>query len=663
MPAIILLLLTYGQLQALQHPAVIPLPQSVTWTAEQFPLSRCREIVASEDSLVMQARTLAGILATYGVKAPIKSAATGDYTIQLQLNPVPADYLQEEAYHLLVTEKRVVVSANTAHGIFNGLQTLYQLITARHTLQGCNITDYPAYRWRGYMVDVGRNFQSVTQLKQQIDIMARYKINIFHFHLTEDVAWRLQVAGHPELTSPESMTRNKGQFYSIAAVKELIQYCKDRFITLVPEIDIPGHSTAFRKATGEDMQSEKGSRIIAEVIDEVAGTYNIPFIHIGADEVGISNKDLLPHIAEIIHRHGKEVITWAPGGDPGSTIRQMWRDEKIGNPAIRYIDSRSLYLSDLDPLNSVVTIFNRQIGERTRGDESMLGAEICLWSDRRAARETDLLSMTPVYPSMLAFAERSWRGGGYPGVMFYIGEDSSQRAKDFAAFEARLLLHKQQYFSQLPFPYVKQTGIHWKLFGPFENKGELTTTFWPEGKQVSLADSTAALRVTGGTIWLWHTHSFMGTTGWLPAPKENTTWYAFTRFWSNSDTTLTLFTELKDLSRSGADATPPAGEWDYMKSRIWLNNALIPPPVWAVPGREAGRLEDPLVNEGFSYRPPTTVKVKKGWNSLLVKLPLSSFDPMKDWQQPPKLMYTVIPVHREKGINWYENNTRFHPGK
>lgn len=658
-----LFLLACLQLQAQQHPSLIPLPQSVSWTTAQFPLAKCREIVASGDSLTKEASILAQVLATHGAHASVKQASTGDYSIQLKLGHVPAAYLPEEAYQLVVTGKRVVVTASTPHGIFNGLQTLYQLITASHTLPGCDITDYPAYRWRGYMVDVGRNFQSIPQLKQQIDVMARYKMNIFHFHLTEDVAWRLQIAGHPELTAPEHMTRNKGQYYSIPEVKELIQYCKDRFITLVPEIDIPGHSAAFRRATGEDMQREKGSRILEEAINEVAATYDIPYIHIGADEVNITNNKLLPAIAEIIHRHHKEVITWAPGGDPGSTIRQMWRDEKIGNAAVKYIDSRSLYLSDLDPMNSVVTIFNRQIGERTQGDESMMGAEICLWSDRRVAKESDLLLMTPVYPSMLAFAERSWRGGGYPGVVFFMGDDNTQRAKDFASFEARLLVHKRRYFSELPFQYVKQTGIHWKLFGPFENKGNLNTSYWPEQSQASLADSGAALHVTGGTIWLWQTHSFMGTTAWLPAPKENTTWYAFTRFWSDSDTTLTMFTELKDLSRSGADATPPAGEWDYMKSRIWLNSALVAPPVWAAPGREAGRLEDPMIDEGFSYRPPTAVKVKKGWNSVLVKLPLSSFDPMKDWQQPPKLMYTVIPVHREKGINWYENNTRYQPGK
>lgn len=662
-----LLLLVYTQLYAAPPPSLIPLPQLVKWNKSRFPLSKCNTILVSDHTLMKEAEALQQMLAVKGFRTVIREEGGSDHAIQLKLGKVKVPYLQEEAYQLQVTGKQVVITANEPHGVFNGLQTLYQLMTDQPYLSGCNIEDYPAYQWRGYMVDVGRNYQSPELLKQQIDIMSRYKLNVFHFHLTEDVAWRLEIKQYPMLTAPAHMTRNKGKYYSIAEMKDLIQYCKDRFITLVPEIDIPGHSSAFKRAMGEDMQSEKGSRIVLDIVNEVCSTYDLPFLHIGADEVDITNKQLLPEVSKVIRGHRMEVITWAPGGvGAGSTIRQLWKEEHNAGKEVKYIDSRFLYLSDLDPLNSVVTIFNRQIGRKKQGDASLLGGEICLWSDRRVAAEKDLLVMTPVYPAMLAFAERSWRGGGNAGIVFYLGNDTTVSAKDFAAFEKRLTDHKRRYFSQLPFQYVAQSNIHWKLFGPFENKGTLSAGFWPEAVQGSLQDSIAAIRATGGTIWLWHTHGPGGVDSvkaWLPAPRENTTWYAFTRFWSSSDTAIRMFTELKDLSRSGADATPPAGEWDYMKSRIWLNGILIPPPVWAMPGREGGRLEDPLTDEGFSYRPPATVKVKKGWNSLLVKLPVDRFDPMKDWQLPPKLMFTIIPVHREKGINWYENSVLFQPGK
>lgn len=661
-----LLLLSALRLPAQQMPALIPLPQSVKWNGQRFPLGKVKTIVVGDESLRKEAVLLQQLLAEKGFSTGISQPTTGEYQLRLQLGKVPAPALPEEAYHLQITGKAVIITANEPHGIFNGLQTLYQLLTGP-SLPGCDIMDYPAYQWRGYMVDAGRNYQSPTLLKQQIDVMGRYKLNVFHFHLTEDVAWRLEIKKYPALTAAENMTRNKGKYYTEAEMKELIQYCKDRYITLVPEIDIPGHSSAFKRATGEDMQSEKGQRIVLDIVNEVCSTYALPYLHIGADEVDITNKQLLPEVSKAIREHHMEVITWAPGGTGASSnIRQLWKEEHLDNQNVQYIDSRFLYLSDLDPMNSVVTIFNRQIGQQTKGNAHLLGAEICLWSDRRVAKETDLLLMTPVYPAMLAFSERSWRGGGNAGIVFYMGNDTSARARDFVAFEKRLTDHKRRYFSQLPFQYVKQSNIHWKLFGPFDNNGALNTAFWPEGVQPSLQDSVGALHVTGGTVWLWHTHGPEGTykvKAWVPAPRENTTWYAFTRFWSSRDTTITMFTELKDLSRSGADATPPAGEWDYMKSRIWVNGALLAPPVWAIPGREVGRLDDPLVDEGFSYRPPANVKVRKGWNSLLIRLPIDQFNPDKDWQLPPKLMFTIVPVHQEKGMNWYANDVLFQPGK
>jgi len=655
-----------AQRNAKEMPALLPLPQSVKWTGEQFLLDKCKTIVVNDAALMKVANVLQQMLEEKGFATSVKQGILPGYTIQLKLGKVPAPYLEEEAYQLKATKQVVTLTANTPHGIFNGIQTLYQLIQEGRYLQGVAITDYPAYKWRGYMVDAGRNYHSITLLKQQIDIMSRYKLNVFHFHLTEDVAWRLQILSHPELTAAEHMTRNKGQFYSIAEMKDLIQYCKDRFITLVPEIDIPGHSAAFKRATGVDMQSEKGSKILLDIVNEVCSTYDIPYLHIGADEVEIINADLLPDLSRAIRAHDKAVITWAPGGvGASSTIRQLWKEEHSSYPNAKYIDSRFLYLSDTDPLNSVVTIFNRQLGGKEKGDADFLGAEICLWSDRRVAKETDLLTMTAVYPSMLAFSERSWRGGGYPGILFSMGADTSVRAKEFARFEKRLIAHKRSYFTQLPFTYVKQADIHWKLFGPFENKGVLDAAYWPE-QQAALEDSVAPLHVTGGTIWLRHTHGPAGvfkTKAWVPDPRENTTWYAFTRFWSDADTTIAMWVETKNLSRSGADATPPAGQWDYMKSKIWLNGALIPPPEWAFPGRSVGQLEEPMVDEGFYYRPPVRVPVKKGWNRLLVKLPMEDFDPNKDWQLPPKWMFTVIPVHQEEGINWYGNKVRFEPGK
>ncbi|MFC7522653.1 family 20 glycosylhydrolase [Parapedobacter sp. GCM10030251] len=644
--------------------SLIPKPQSVEWSDETFDLGQCTAIAVETPVLEEEGVRLQRMLEEMGhTIALTDSELPENYTIALRLDSVEAQHLPAEAYRLQVKTNRIDLIANTPHGIFNGLQTLAQLITDGKFVQGCDINDFPAYQWRGYMVDVGRNYQSIELLKQQIDQMARYKLNVFHFHLTEDVAWRLQIDQYPQLTDGAHMTRNKGMFYSIEQLKELIEYCKEQYITLVPEIDMPGHSAAFTRAMGVNMQSEKGFEIVKNIVEEVCETYDVPYLHIGADEVRITNQQFLPEITALIQRHGKTVIGWAPGGNySAQTIHQLWKEEgdQTVTDRTRFIDSKFLYISDFDPMNSVVTIFNRQLGGKPHGDSTLLGAEFCLWADRRAKDEAALMNMNPVYPAMLAFSERSWQGGGYPGVVFSIGPDSSERATAFADFEQRLLAHKEKYFSELPFNYVKQTHIKWKLFGPFENQGNLSAAYWPEQADVAPEDSAAAVTATGGTVWLWHTHG-PPVQAWLPSPKENTTWYAYTRFWSDADTTTALWVDSKDQSKSGADATPPKGEWDYMKSKIWLNGNLIPPPEWSFPGRPSGQLEDPLADEGFYYRPPVSVSVQKGWNTVLMKLPMGSFDPLLDWQVPPKWMFTFVPVHKGKGINYVANDIKFEP--
>lgn len=649
-------------------PSLIPKPQSVEWSDATFELEHCTAIVITTPALKAEGIRLQRMLREMGHTVELTEELTDSeqpekYIIALSLDTVEAHHLLEEAYRLQVKTNRIILNANTPHGIFNGLQTLAQLITDGKFVRGCDITDFPAYQWRGYMVDVGRNYQSIELLKQQIDRMARYKLNVFHFHLTEDVAWRLQIDQYPQLTDGAHMTRNKGMFYRIEQLKELIEYCKERYITLVPEIDMPGHSAAFTRAMGVNMQSEKGFEIVKNIVEEVCETYDVPYLHIGADEVRITNQQFLPEITALIQRHGKTVIGWAPGGNySAQTIHQLWKEEgdQTVTDRTRFIDSKFLYISDFDPMNSVVTIFNRQLGGKPHGDSTLLGAEFCLWADRRAKDEAALMNMNPVYPAMLAFSERSWQGGGYPGVVFSIGPDSSERATAFADFEQRLLAHKEKYFSELPFNYVKQTHIKWKLFGPFENQGNLSAAYWPEQADVAPEDSAAAVTATGGTVWLWHTHG-PPVQAWLPSPKENTTWYAYTRFWSNADTTMALWVDSKDQSKSGADATPPKGEWDYMKSKIWLNGNLIPPPEWSFPGRPSGQLEEPLADEGFYYRPPMLIDVQKGWNTVLLKLPMGLFDPLLDWQVPPKWMFTFVPVHKGKGINYVANDIKFEP--
>ncbi len=629
------------------YPSLIPLPQQINWTNESFPLNSYKTIFINDTSLKKSAAALQKIT---GNNSPIILNSKSKFPfIELKLTEVNTPSFSEEAYQLSVSKNKISLSANTLHGIFNGLQTLRQLIENKKSVAGCEMKDWPAFQWRGYMVDVGRNYQSVKLLKQQIEIMSRYKLSVFHFHPTEDIAWRIAIKKYPQLTEAKNMIRDKGKFYSEKGIKELIQYCRDRFITFVPEIDMPGHSAAFTRTFGVDMQSEKGLAILKNIITEFDSTYNLSFLHIGADEVKFTNKDFLPEITTLIHQQGKKTIGWYPGGNyDNSTIRQLWASQEIENPHTKYIDSRSLYLNHMDPEESVVSIFERQLCDTTHGDKKKLGGEICLWNDRRVANENDLLRMNPVYPAMLAFAERSWRGGGFSGVVVNIGTDP-QRINAFKEFENRLINHKHQYFENLPFSYVSQSGLHWKLFGPFENEGDMKKSFWPEEKNISLNDSVANKTVSDATIYLRHWW-YPAHTSWLENPKENTTWYAYTKIYRNKEGVGNMWIGFNDFSRSTATDDPDKGTWDNRQSQIWLNGNIIPPPEWKNAGKE-GNSEVPLIDEGYSYRTPTKVNFKKGWNTILVKLPVKTFKG-KDWQNPVKWMFTAVPVNKGKGINW-----------
>lgn len=631
-----------------QKPSLIPEPQSLGWGAGKFPLYRCHKIFVGDMALTRTAEMLQRFFAERGLETGFEGGKSDNGpVIELEIGKVEAPFNSEEAYQLKVTDHKVTITGNTPHGVFNGIQTLRQLMRDGVFIDNVEIKDWPAFPWRGYMIDVGRNFQTTDQIRRQIEVMAHYKLNIFHFHLTENVAWRLQIKRYPQLTEPQYMTRNKGQYYTIDEMQELIQYCRDRFITLVPEIDMPGHSEAFKRAMGVDMQSREGLDVVKNILAEVDSTYDIPYIHIGADEVKFTNEDFLPEVVDLIHRQGKQAIGWAPGGNyDNKTIRQLWQNEapgrtQEGGNIVRYIDSRGTYLNHKDPLSGVVSIFDKMIGDVEHGGSSMLGGEICLWNDIRAKDERDILQMNLAYPAILAMAERSWLGGGFKGITVDMGADTSAKYKAFSAFEKRLLDQKTTFFKRESFPYVEQADIRWKLFGPFENEGDSTAQFWPELQAKTLVDSVADLTVNGGTIWLRHFFApvFQGS---LKQPKPNTTWYAYRRIYSPADTVGDFWISFYNPSRSHAVETPKAGQWDERGSKLWINGIIISPPHWTYTGRN-GDQESPLVDESYEYRPATKVHLKKGWNDVLVKAPVGSFQG-KDWQHPVKWMFTVVRV-------------------
>lgn len=623
--------------------SIIPLPQQMEWTEGYFPMYRCNTIVVKDTILFKAAHRLQASFGQSRGAIHLKNKPGNEPYIELGIGNINTAQLSEEAYHLQVTPGKIKLTANTKHGIFNGIQTLLQLVRDGSMIDGCEITDWPAFAWRGYMIDVGRNFQSVELLKQQIDVMARAKLNIFHLHLTEDIAWRIAIRKYPQLTAPETMLRDKGEYYTEQELKELIRYCKDRYITLVPEIDMPGHSAAFTRAMNTDMQSEEGLKMVKNILKEFCATYDVPYLHIGADEVKITNQNFVPEVTAYIESLGKKVIGWEPGGNfSASTIRQLWMDDRgalSDAKDIQYIDSRHLYLNHMDPLESVVTIFNRKIGNHERGNASILGGTICMWHDRAIANEDEVLKMNPVYPAMITFGERSWRGGGMDGWVANVGSPGSAQAEAFQEFENRLMDHKQLYFQSKPFPYNKQSTTTWKFFGPYSNEGNLSRKFKPEEAGFNPEKTKPSFEVMGGTIVLRHWW-YPLIKGAIDKPEENTTWYATTKIWSDEDTTGYFWIGFNNISRSPATDSPPANAWDNKQSSIRVNGMLIDPPNWKRGGQK-GNSEIPLVDEGYEYRQPTEIPLHKGWNTVLVKLPVGTFKG-KDWHNPVKWMVTFV---------------------
>lgn len=626
---------------SLQTPSLIPLPQQLKWKEGFFDLALCKGIVVNDISTKNEAAYLQNELKQKGVFVPVIQTIKFNQPL-IEINIDQNDTLASgEAYHLNITTKKILLTSKTTHGIFNAIQTLLQLMQNGKKIIACEMVDWPAFAWRGYMIDVGRNYMSMNLLKEQIDVMSHYKFNVFHFHSTEDIAWRFAIKQYPQLTAAENMTRNKGKFYSEKDIKELIAYCKERHIIFVPEIDMPGHSAAFRRAMKTDMQSDRGITILKNILKEICTIYDVPYIHIGADEVKITNKNFIPEITSYIESFGKRVIGWQPGGNfTDNTIRQLWMDDNAHRSSqsnIQFIDSRHLYLNHMDPLEAVITIFNREIGDKEKGDSSLLGATLCTWNDRRVQEGIDILRMNPVYSGMIAFAERTWRGCGQSG---WISNVSDGYVNAFTEFENRLLVHKKIYFKGKPFPYVKQTQMHWLLYGPYDNDGDLTKKFSPE---ISSNENEWKFykKVIGGTVVLRHWW-FPLIKGAVDQPQKNSTVYAFTKIWSDKDDEQNFWIGFNNLSRSPATDSPPVDAWDNKNSEVWVNEKIIQPPHWQH-GGEKGNSEVPLVDEGYEYRLPTKIFLKKGWNTVLLKCPVGSFKG-KDWQNPVKWMFTFAPV-------------------
>ncbi|MBW8334681.1 MAG: beta-N-acetylhexosaminidase [Prolixibacteraceae bacterium] len=614
-----------AQSQTTDVPALIPMPQKIVWNKQNF------NIEGNESRIIQR--------------------------IVANLPEVPIN--QDEAYILKVNADSVILQAKTPTGLFRGQQTINQLTFTeggKQFVAGCGITDWPAFQIRGFMQDVGRNFMSLPMLKEQIDVMAAYKFNTFHFHVTDNPGWRLESKKYPQLSEASSNTRWPGKYYSQEDFLELVNYCNERYITLIPEFDIPGHSEAFRKAFALDSMSDPRVKpILLDLIDELCNLVpkeKMPFIHLGTDEVWHSYErpefGLLDAAVAQVKKNGREVIVWRPGQQIDSdktSITQLWSSNGKPKDGHRYIDSRLNYLNHLDPLAGVAQLYFDRICGAAQGDSMRLGGILCCWNDNNVTEEYDIIRQNPVYPGMLTYSETSWKGQPVDigdGFLAKLPSPENPLYKEFQDFEDRLVRHRDLYFQGKPFPYVKQTQIVWNIYGPFEQKGNVDHKF--KGEETFEKNIPADYRnyavlgpVHGGTI---HVRHFFGFPSFI-SEKQGTV-FASTNIWSPKDQEVDCWISFHDWSRSGGrrgGPFPAQGQWHNTSPKVWLNRKLIEPPIWKNPGMAEKTEEIPFEDENYSFRKPTKISLKKGWNEVLLKVPQGE----TSW----KWMFTFVPVRIE----------------
>ncbi|MGA0845810.1 MAG: family 20 glycosylhydrolase, partial [Luteolibacter sp.] len=647
------------ELRSVAPVSLIPFPRDLLWLNDDCNTSRVVIERPAESGPVLdhaETRLRDALLAAGSVFTEADGSET--CVIRLIIGAVPNPDGSDEVYLLETAADSVTIRAPTEAGLLYGVQTLEQLVMADQSgprIAACSIIDWPAFGIRGFMHDVGRNFQPIELLKKQVDAFARYKLNFFHWHLTENAAWRIESKLYPQLTDAAYHweTREPGQFYTQQEIVDFVNYCAERNITVIPEIDIPGHSEAFRRAMNVTMGERAAVDILVALTNELCDLLPadlVPYIHFGTDEVRIAaenpHPDLIPSLVSTARNRGRKVITWWSGITPvdNQVINQLWASyaPRANNP---YIDSRSNYINHLDAFDGPIRAYFQQVCRVPKETDQALGGILCYWPDVNIDDPFHGLGIVPVFPTMVTYSERVWRGADrdYPEYWAKLPPADSPLFEEFAEFEKDLLSHRDRYFSgELPFPYVSQTQLPWKIVGPFDHGGNLAQSFGPEEEilpsYASGGQTLAWSDALGGTIHLDH---FFGFESYSSASVG--TYYAMTQVVSDTDREVDFWFQFgtPSVSRRRNGGNPPLGEWNAYEAKVWVNGESIDPPIWQNPGLlpDFGD-EIPFTNEGYFYRESTRVTLKAGSNQILLRIPQGANNgfPAGKW------MFSAMPI-------------------
>jgi hexosaminidase len=420
---------------------------------------------------------------------PVPLRAGGDIRLRLDDGGV------REAYTVEVTPDGITLRAGTGEGLFRAAVTLAQLVDEDGTVPCGRIEDRPRYPYRGLMLDVARHFFGVPAVKRVIDLAVRFKVNHLHLHLTDDQGWRIAIERWPRLTGYGGGTEvgdGPGGFYTQAEYRDLVEYARRRFVTIVPEIDLPGHTNAAlasypeltadgiapSRYTGIDVgfsslavDREITYRFLDEVLGELAALTPGPYLHIGGDEAKTLTPEdyatIVNRAQDIVAAHGKTVIGWheiAAAKLVPSAVVQYWgvtpdAPEVVaagaqGNPVIMSPATRAYLDMRYDEQSRIGLVWAGHIPleesynwdpETVLGNldaTAIIGVEAPLWTETvRTTADIEYLML----PRLAAIAEIGW---------------SPVAARGWGSFRRRLAIQASRW-DALGVGYHRAPGVDW----------------------------------------------------------------------------------------------------------------------------------------------------------------------------------------------------------
>ena len=478
---------------------VVPAPVSFTLNgSEPFRLDSTTTIfVGNVAEVARTGEILAALLRpATGYPIPIATEGTRVGGIALRLNTAATG----EAYQITVTRDSIRISG-TPSGIFRGIQTLRQVmppsiesdmrLDGPWTVPALTVSDEPRFSWRGAMLDVSRHFFTVDEVKQYIDLLALYKLNVLHLHLADDQGWRIEIKSRPRLVALGSVTQvggGPGGYYTQAEYADIVRYAQDRYITIVPEIDMPGHTNAALVAhpelscsrmspglyTGTEVgwstlcpKKEETYAFIDDVIRELAAMTPGRHIHIGGDEVQVLSHDeyvgFIERVQDIVTRHGKEMVGWeevAKARLRPTSVVQQWKGDSailalqygsklVLSPAKRaYIDMKYTPTTELGltwaAIIEVRDTYDWDPATYQTGvtEQNILGIEAPIWSE--TLRNITAVQYLAV-PRLPSLAEVGW---------------TPQSARSWDSFRVRIAAHGPRW-NYLGVNYYRSPQIPW----------------------------------------------------------------------------------------------------------------------------------------------------------------------------------------------------------